>query len=52
MELLWLWIVIAVVVIVVAIVMGTYNGLVGLRNQVKKGNPEAQQIIKQLQNNL
>ena len=35
MELLWLWIVIAVVVIVVAIVMGTYNGLVGLRNQVK-----------------
>lgn len=31
----WVWIVIAVVVIFLAIVIGTYNGLVGLRNQVK-----------------
>ena len=30
-----LWIVLGIVVIILAIVAGTYNGLVGLRNQVK-----------------
>jgi LemA protein len=31
----WVWIIIAVVVILIAIIIGIYNGLVGLRNQVK-----------------
>ena len=31
----WLWVIIALVVILFAIIIGTYNGLVGLRNQVK-----------------
>lgn len=31
----WIWIIIAIVVILLAIIMGAYNGLVGLRNQVK-----------------
>jgi len=30
-----LWIVLGIVVIILAVVAGTYNGLVGLRNQVK-----------------
>ena len=30
-----LWVIIGIVVIILAIVAGTYNGLVGLRNQVK-----------------
>jgi LemA protein len=31
----WVWIIIAVVVIFLFMMIGTYNGLVGLRNQVK-----------------
>lgn len=31
----WVWIIIAIVVIFLAVIAGTYNGLVGLRNQVK-----------------
>jgi len=31
----WVWIIIAIVVILLAIIVGAYNGLVGLRNQVK-----------------
>jgi len=31
----WVWIIIALVVILLAIIVGAYNGLVGLRNQVK-----------------
>jgi LemA protein len=31
----WVWIIIAIVVILFAIIVGAYNGLVGLRNQVK-----------------
>ncbi len=31
----WVWIVIAVILVLIAIVIGTYNGLIGLRNQVK-----------------
>jgi len=32
---IWAWILIAVVVILIIIFIGTYNGLIGLRNQVK-----------------
>ncbi|OGO00649.1 MAG: hypothetical protein A2Y90_02870 [Chloroflexi bacterium RBG_13_52_12] len=31
----WVWIIIAVVVVFIGIIIGTYNGLVGFRNQVK-----------------
>ena len=31
----WVWIIIAIIVILLAIIIGAYNGLVGLRNQVK-----------------
>jgi LemA protein len=31
----WVWIIIAIVVILIAIIIGAYNGLVRLRNQVK-----------------
>ena len=31
----WAWIIIAIVVILLAIIVGAYNGLVGLRNQMK-----------------
>jgi LemA protein len=31
----WVWIIIAIVVILLAILFGNYNGLVGLRNQLK-----------------
>ena len=31
----WVWIIIAIVVILLAVIVGAYNGLIGLRNQVK-----------------